>query len=65
MGPSVCAAGAAAAAKIAGNVNKRYTEIAYGLPFGVGTFHQNRPLYFLHQSGQQLRWQLDALFDIG
>lgn len=63
MGLLVCAAGAAAEA--AGNVNKRYTETAYGLPFGVGTFHQNRPLYFLRLSGRQLRPQLDALFDIG
>ena len=59
----LCAAGAAAEA--AGNVNKRYTETAYGLPFGVGTFHQNWPLYFLRLSGQQLRPEFDALFDIG
>lgn len=62
MGLLVCAVGAAV--KAAGYVNNRYTETAYGLPFGVGTFHQNRPL-FLRPSEQQSHRQLDALFSIG
>lgn len=63
MGLLVCAVGAAA--KAAGYVNKRYTETAYGLPFGVGTFHQNRPLFFLRLFAQRLHPQLGALFEIG
>ena len=50
--------------KAAGYVNNRYTETAYGLPFGVGTLHQNR-LLFLRLSEQQLYRQLDALLNIG
>jgi hypothetical protein len=54
-----------AACRAAGYVNKRYTETAYGLPFGVGTFSiEDRPLYPPTTIGFTIYLRPNAFFDI-